>query len=54
MSHPVASHKSISIADQSTPSEKAARHVKLVLSAKGERIFFLIGIRTHFPLFEPI
>jgi len=35
MSHPGASHKSISIADQSTPSEKAAWHVMLVLSAKG-------------------
>jgi hypothetical protein len=34
MSHPRATRKSISIADQSTPSEKAARHVMLVLSAK--------------------
>jgi uncharacterized protein YbjT (DUF2867 family) len=40
MSHPGASHKSISIADQSTTSEKVARHVMLEIS-------FLIGIRTH-------
>jgi hypothetical protein len=40
MSHPGASHKSISIADQSTPSEKAARLVILVLGAKGDRTFF--------------
>src|ERR1700737_3925222 len=40
MSHPGASHKSNSMADQSTMSEKAARHVMLV-------IFFLISIRTH-------
>jgi hypothetical protein len=34
MSHAGASYKSISIADSSTPSEKAARLVMLVLSAK--------------------
>jgi hypothetical protein len=31
---------SINIADQSTPSEKAARHVMLVLSAKGRPDIF--------------
>jgi hypothetical protein len=36
MSHPGASHKSISIADQS----KTARHVMLVLSAKGRPDIF--------------
>jgi len=35
MSHPGASHRSISTADQLPPSEKAARPVMLVLSAKG-------------------
>jgi hypothetical protein len=35
MSHPGACHNAINIADQSTPSEKAARHVMLVSSAKG-------------------
>jgi hypothetical protein len=40
---------SIGIADQSTPSEKAARHVMLVLSCEGATgYFFLIGIRTRF------
>jgi hypothetical protein len=50
MSNPGASHKSISIADQSTPSEKAARRVMLVSSAKGRPDIF-----SHWhlnPLFE--
>ena len=40
MSYPGVSHKSISIADLSTTSEEAARHVVPVT-------FFLISIRTH-------
>jgi hypothetical protein len=40
MSHPGASHKSINIADQSTPFEKAARHVMQASSAKGRPDIF--------------